>query len=316
MALLSSLARMQRSQQLATQTALRLGSLNFAMNKQNTSKCRQLERELEANRLALADVESRATEQHAELERLRAQLFDACDDSHRQHAELLDKARSQEESLAEVQLTLGRYRARLHAVQSQQRSVEGAISISVVLVSAWLTALPMTVVSALLRLIVGKRTRATRAVGAAVAATRICILAWLIARIRRGLQRLGLLDPQSPRVQVSEMAGALHQRLQALVSCQSVSSSAARTWSLAAEMARMLVRSAHDHLGPPHGPPDGPPDGAARKDAHGPDVVELSAISLCMSPPVRGMDAVRMVPAAEEVATSKGALSVDEIVGS
>lgn len=272
MSILSGLIRLQREQQLATQSALRLGSLNFAVTMRTTGKCRKMEAEL-------AEVQSRASEQREELQQLRSELRDVRDGAERQHAELRDAAQTQAAELEGLASAVVTYQAKLKAVQTQQESADGMLNVGIVVLCAWclsspVVSIPMAVVSALLRALTGRRTRSASAL---VGALRLAILGALVVRVRRTFQHFGLLDTRADgashveevargfRTLVVRLAAALrhgavlkpeHQELLRLVvrSCAAAESAARKSWQAAKER----VRACRGKLG-----------GAALEDAEG-----------------------------------------------
>lgn len=216
MSILSGLIRLQREQQLATQSALRLGSLNFAVTMRNTSRCRAIES-------SLSEVRSRAAAQAAELERLQTQLLDVRDGAEQQHADL-----------ERLQADLADSRAEIERLQARRHSADGALNVGVALLCAWtlgspLVAVPMGVASALIRLLTGRRTRSAYAL---VHALRLATLAALIVRARRALQRVGLLHKGADGSHLEEVCRGLRALLGRLAAAVREGARALRSQSL------------------------------------------------------------------------------------
>ncbi|KAG8458262.1 hypothetical protein KFE25_001554 [Diacronema lutheri] len=212
MSILNGLIAIQREQHIATQAALRLGSLNFAVTARNTARTRKLESELDA-------VRRSAGEHRLELERLRAQLLDARKDAEQQHAQLRDASRTHDESLLALQELVRTYRAQLAVVEREQRSSDGMLHVGIVVLAAWvlsspLVSLPLAFISALLRLLTGRRTRSASALTFAL---RVAVLGWLVARLRRACQQLGLLDARAESAAKHELARGIRLLLERLV---------------------------------------------------------------------------------------------------
>jgi uncharacterized coiled-coil protein SlyX len=213
---LDTLARTQRAQLLETQKALKLGSLSLAMTARNTTKCRQLEADCASSRQAIEAVQDRTAEQQLEIARLETQIVETRGNADRQTAELRVSARAHESALSHVQGLLATYRGRLQAVQSEQRSKDGLLNLAVLLAGSWLlssplVAAPLAALGACLRLLGGRRS--ARSVGALLVAMRLALLAAVVTRARRGLQRVGILGAVESPVQLDAFARALASAL-------------------------------------------------------------------------------------------------------
>ncbi|KAJ1634973.1 hypothetical protein T492DRAFT_969368 [Pavlovales sp. CCMP2436] len=253
--------RAQREQQLATsvQAAIRLGSLSFALATRTASRCRRLAADLALDRAALEQVRGRADLQHSELRQLRGELRFARDESERDHASLRAQQQQQEVALETMGGVLASCRARLQEFQRrQQLAGQGAVSCLAIcicagVISSPVVSAPMAVVSALVHVLAGKRTRSAAAL---LAALRLAIFAYLFVRVRRGAARLPLfllpptlVAPGAPPSTLFEPHGSaffLHELHLALA--QLISSSRARwpldewrTWLSAADPVTTVV---------------------------------------------------------------------------